>query len=301
MRKILLTALLAACTAMGAQAQLLYKISGNDLAKPSYIIGTHHLANVSFVDKITGVRDALTATDQVYGELDFNVTTNTDSMRVMQKAMTLPDGKTLKEVLTADQYKKLDNFLKQYMGVGLSQPMVAQQFGSLTPAALTQQLTVLVYLQRHMGDFDPSSSFDQWFQAQAKKNNEPVHGLETLSFQADLLFKQPLARQIEGLMCLIDHTDFQAEAMDEMTDAYYAQDLDKVKAAMDKKQHNLCDTTPEENAALISDRNARWAAQMPAIMSGAPTFFVVGAGHLPGEDGVLQLLRTAGYTVEAVK
>jgi uncharacterized protein YbaP (TraB family) len=40
---------------------------------------------------------------------------------------------------------------------------------------------------------------------------------------------------------------------------------------------------------------------MPAIMKQAPTFFAVGAGHLPGEKGVLQLLRNAGYTVEGVK
>ena len=58
---------------------------------------------------------------------------------------------------------------------------------------------------------------------------------------------------------------------------------------------------PEELAQLIDNRNADWAKKMPAIMAAKPTFFVVGAGHLPGAKGVLQLLKDAGYTVEAVK
>ena len=49
------------------------------------------------------------------------------------------------------------------------------------------------------------------------------------------------------------------------------------------------------------NRNADWVAKMPAIMSDKPTFFAVGAGHLPGEKGVLNLLKLAGYEVEAVK
>lgn len=301
MKKILLSLLLLAAVASGASAQLLYKISGNGLDKPSYIIGTHHLANVSFVDKIAGVKDALIATDQVYGELNLESEANADSMKVLQQAMMLPDGKTLKTVLTADQFKKLDDFLKQYMGVGMGHPMVEAQFGKLLPAALTTQFQVLIFLQHHMGEFDPSSSFDQYFQAQAKKNNEPVGGLETVGFQAKLLFGQPLERQVEQLMCLIDHVQSVSDQMDELTEAYYAQDLARIKKAMDEKLNNACDATEEETAALIDNRNADWAQRMPAIMADKPTFFAVGAAHLAGDKGVLQLLTAAGYTVEAVK
>ena len=58
--------------------------------------------------------------------------------------------------------------------------------------------------------------------------------------------------------------------------------------------------TPEEEEALIYGRNANWAKQMPDIMKQASTLFVVGAGHLPGEHGVLKLLEKQGYTVEAM-
>ena len=89
--------------------------------------------------------------------------------------------------------------------------------------------------------------------------------------------------------------------MEKITEAFYAQNLDGMKAAMDMKLGNTCDATPEEMALLIDNRNADWAAKMPAIMAAKATFFAVGAGHLAGPKGVLQLLKDAGYTVEAVK
>ena len=196
----------------------------------------------------------------------------------------------------------LDAFIKQMMSVGLDNPQVNAQMGRLSPAALNTQLTVLLYLQKHMGEYDPSSSFDQYFQAQAKNNNEPVGGLETMAFQTQLLYKSvPLKRQVELLMCFLDNLEFNEEMMEKITEAFYAQNLDGMKAAMDMKLGNTCDATPEEMALLIDNRNADWAAKMPAIMAAKPTFFAVGAGHLAGPKGVLQLLKDVGYTVEAVK
>lgn len=302
MRKIIITAMTAVMAITGASAQLLYRISGKDLTKPSYVIGTHHLANVGFAEKVPGLKDALTETEQVYGELKWDDLTNPDSMRIMKESMMLKDGKTLKDVLSAEAYKKVDNYLKKTMGVGLSHPQVSAQMGKLTPAALTNQLTVLMYMQRHMGEFDPTSTFDQYFQAQAQKNNEPVGGLETISFQTGIVFNsKTIDRQAEELICLIDHEELNADLMDEMTEAFYAQNLDALKKVMDTKINDKCDSTPEESARLIDNRNADWAAKMPDIMKARPTFFAVGAGHLPGDKGLLKLLRDAGYTVEAVK
>ena len=179
---------------------------------------------------------------------------------------------------------------------------VEAQMGKLSPMALVTQIQVLMFLMNHMGEFDPSSTFDQYFQAQAQKNNMPCGGLETVAFQSQVLYKgQPLERQIEQLMCLIDNEQFNSQMMEDMTKAFYAEDLDALKKAMDAKLGTSCDSTPEEEAALIYNRNADWLTKMPAIMKAAPTFFAVGAGHLPGEKGVLQLLKNAGYTVEGVK
>ena len=102
-------------------------------------------------------------------------------------------------------------------------------------------------------------------------------------------------------MCLVDNAAFMDDMTDRVVKAYFAQNLDAIKEALDTKMHNNCDSTPEEEAALIDDRNADWLTKMPAIMAQKPTLFAVGAGHLPGDKGVLNLLRKAGYTVEGVK
>lgn len=301
-KRLLAATVLAVLTVTSASAQLLYKISGKDLKAPSYIIGTFHLANATFVDKIAGVKDALTATDQVFGEVPFDDMLNPDTLKVMQAAMMLPDGQTLKTVLSAEQYKKLDAVLTQMMGVGLSNPQVSAQMGKMSPAALSAQLQVLMFMQKHMGEFDPLHGFDQYFQTQAKHNNEPIGGLETVAFQIALLYKSyDMQRQVEQLMCMIDNMDFYEKIVEKMAKAFYAQDIDALKAAMEEKLGNTCDATPKEWAQFNDNRNADWVRKMPAIMAAKPTFFAVGAGHLPGPKGVLQLLKDIGYTVEAVR
>ncbi|MDD5784678.1 MAG: TraB/GumN family protein, partial [Prevotella sp.] len=69
-RKIAITAIMFTLSIIGLKAQLLYKISGKDLQKPSYIVGTFHVASSSFIDSIPGLRAAMDASEQVCGELD---------------------------------------------------------------------------------------------------------------------------------------------------------------------------------------------------------------------------------------
>ena len=298
MKKLFLTTILAALALTNIQAQLLYRISGKGLTKPSYIIGTHHLAKVAFIDDIKGAKTALTDAEQVYGELAWDDITSATGMQKMQAAMMLPQGQTLKTILTTEQYQKLDQYLIKTMSVGLSHPQVGAQMLGLKPAALTTQLTLLTYLQHHMGEFDPNNTFDQYFQMTAKKNNEFCGGLETLDEQMKVLFDKPMNRQVDELMCLIDNSDYYAMNMEELTKAFYAQDLGKLQQVSDEKIGGSCDPTAAEEAALIYDRNAAWVKKMPAIMAEKSTFFAVGALHLPGDKGVLHLLKKAGYTVE---
>ena len=301
MKKLLLTFAFAVMTVAGMQAQLLYKISGNGLTKPSYIIGTYHLAPVSFADSIPGLKEALAATEQVYGELDMTDLTSPENLQKMQAAMMLPEGTTLSKLLTAEEMARLNVVLKELMGVDMTNQMVAQQLDGLSPQALQTQLSLLIYMKKHDG-FNPQATFDGYFQQVAQQQGKGVGGLETVDFQVGVLFHgQSLERQKELLMCLVDnkeHTELMAE---QLVEAFFKQDLVGVKAVMDEKEQTKCDSTPEEEYALIYNRNANWAKLMPRIMADKATFFAVGAGHLPGEKGVLQLLQSAGYTVEGVR
>ena len=287
--------------AIAAQAQLLWKISGNGLQKPSYIIGTYHFAPVSFTDSIKGLKEALDASEQVYGEIVMADMMKPENMTKMQSAMMLPEGQTIEKLYTAEEMARINAMLKSIMGVDMTNPMVAQQIGKITPQALQTQLEVLMYLKGHT-EFDPNRSFDGYFQQEGTAKGKPVGALETIDFQIETLYKgMSMERQKQLLLCLADNMEFNEELTENVVKAFFSQDLDGIEEAMNAKLNNTCDGTPEEKETLIYARNDNWMKQMPEIMKQKSTLFAVGAGHLPGERGVLAQLRKAGYTVEGVK
>lgn len=300
MKKILTLFFLLVC-ATGVQAQLLWKISGNGLAKPSYVVGTYHVAPVSFVDSIPGLKAAFDECEQVYGELDMAEMQDMGALMKMQQAMLLPEGQQLDKLLTADQMKRINAYMAELMGVDMTNPMVAEQMKRMKPAAIETQFQMLYCIKKTPG-FDPLNLFDSYFQKAAAEKGKAVGGLETMEFQTKVLYlDKSIERQIETLMCAIDNKAFGEQVMDLTTKAFFAQNLDGIKDAMDMKLGTGCDATPEEEEALIYGRNAAWAEKLPAIMQAKPTFLAVGAAHLPGERGLLALLKQAGYDVTPVK
>lgn len=290
---------LMACLAafVNVQAQLLWKVTGNGLAKPSYIMGTYHLANTSFANSVKGLHDALNACEQVYGELNMSQL-DTQAMQGMQSTMMLPQGQTLDSLLTADQLARLNAFMTKLLGADFSNPLLAPM-KQMTPAALNTQFQVLMCMKLE-GGFNPNEQFDTYFQKEAKKQNKAVGGLETLDYQMKVLFSAPMPRQIEQLMCLVDNYDYQTELLKRTIKAFYAEDMNAIQQIYEEKLHNTCDMTPAEENALIYTRNANWAKALPNIMSQRSTLVAVGAAHLPGPRGLLQLLKDAGYTVTPI-
>ncbi len=300
MKKIILS-LVALFVALNVNAQLLYKISGKDLTKPSYILGTQHLASATFVDSIPGLRDAFAATEQVYGEIDLLQAKKPAQQQLMAAAMTLPEGTTLQSLLNAEQLERLNAHLRTAIGADLSNPMVAAQFGKLKPGALLVNLTLLMAM-RHVKGFNPQDTFDDYFQKEARKNGKVVGGLETMEHQIYVLFEStPLDRQVEQLMCFVDNSEKQEAQLLRIFKAFSEQNLEELHAAIEHKMNNRCDMTVEEHARLLDNRNEAWVVQMPTLMKEKSTFFAVGAGHLLGEKGVLPLLRKAGYTITPVQ
>ena len=282
------------CITLGVNAQLLWKVSGNGLDKPSYIFGTHHVAPLSMKDSIAGMTEAMNGTSQVYGELVMEDMMKPEMLMKMQQAMMLPNDTTLKSLFTQAQYDSIASVVKENIGMELA------MFDKLKPAALNAQLAVVLSVKALKG-YNPQEQLDTWFQTQAKQAGKKVGGLETMESQINVLYNsQSLKRQAQQLYCSATHIDYGIDMTRRLAEAYLNQDLDKLLEITEEKMGNACDSTPEEEEALIYGRNANWAKQMPGIMKQASTLFVVGAGHLPGEHGVLKLLGKQGYTVEAM-
>ena len=284
----------------GVNAQLLYKISGNGLEKPSYIVGTYHLAPGNFADSIPGLKDAFASCKQIYGELDMQDALSDENRGKLEKAQLLPEGTTLSSLLTKEQMDRVNTLMRETIGADMTNPMLAAQFDKMTPMALSTTLTVFAFIKKSP-NFNPMNLLDSHLQLLAQKQGMVIKGLETVDFQVEVLYGSSLEKQVEELMCVVDNFDDVVEMAEFVTAAYFSQDLDQLLDVTNEEGEGPCASSPESNDNLIYNRNANWVKAMPDIMRQAPTFFAVGAAHLCGDRGVLRLLEQAGYKIEGVK
>lgn len=301
MKNLFLTLFLAFASIWVCDAQLLYRISHNTLHKPSYIVGTYHLAPASFVDSIPGVQDALNAVDVVCGEVVISEMESKANEKKVKEAMMLSDGKSLADVLTTDEMQRLNRYMDGVLGMNLDNPILKRLMGNMTPMAIAIQLQMVQYAKL-TPQFNPLKLIDAHLQKIAKKAGKKVIGLETVDYQISALYKgTTIERQKQQLFCMIDNNEYHTLQMKELTAAFFAQDMQALWEISEEKLGNQCDTTPSEDEVLIYGRNSAWVEKMPAMIGEAPTLFVVGAAHLPGERGVIELLKAKGYEIEAVK
>ena len=291
---LLLSVSLTSCAKPKQQTGLLWKISGNNLEQPSYLYGTHHLVPLSFLDSIDGLYEAFMATEQTIGELDMN---NMGEMQMqLMMASLMPEGESYDKLLNEEDYKLLDETLKEYVGAGLN------QFGQMKPAMLNTLLTVMMYKKLYPSD-EEGLSMDEHFQKEARDRYRQTQGLETVQDQIDVLFgSQPIQRQAESLLCTIKNMDYGKKQMDRLMTAYYAQDLTAMaKLYEEEDPNNPCPSTEEEKDELNKKRNEKWMDILPEMMSKKPSFIAVGCLHLVGDDGLIKRLQKEGYKVEVVK
>ena len=296
MKKTIVTALLA-LVAFTANAQLLFRINGNGLAAPSYIVGTYHIVDDTFVDSIAGIRQALADCQQVYTEVLKADLTSADRL-AFKKAQLLPEGMTIDKLLSSEEMDRLNAFVKRIIGTDLSNPQLAS-LCHLTPTTLYLSLSVTIFAKKYGGLMKSGTMIDDFFPKEAMKQGKSVGGLETMAFQLNLLYGYTMEEQKEALMCMVDNGEVMEKLEEDIAQAYLSRDLNRLKEILDRKMA-IC-SSPEETAAMLDNRNADWLTKMPGIMNEKPTLFAVGAGHLLGENGVLNLLCKAGYKVEPVQ
>ena len=148
MRKLLLLATAIIASITYSQAQILYRISGKGLEKPSYIVGTYHLAPASFADSIPGMKTAIEGTQQVCGELDMMDAFKPENAARLMQSQMLPEGTTLSSLLTAEQLERLNKLLLEEMGSNLNDEAFAAQIDKMTPAALSTTLSLSSYMKK---------------------------------------------------------------------------------------------------------------------------------------------------------
>jgi len=269
---------------------LLWRISGNNLAQPSYVFGTHHLFPLSFLETVSGLNAALENTQQVVGELVLSDITAT-AMH-MQTMGAMPQDTTWQMLLSPEDFAFVDEQLTAFFGIGL------QTFGTLRPFMINLTFVGALYHQL-FPETDPSQSMDIWFQEQAVERGLPIIGLESVQDQLNALDVGSLVQQAEDLVCGLRNVNYAINQAHELNRLYETADLIGLKNML--RADSPCAFSAEQEYALNNARNARWLEKLPAIMAETPSFIAVGALHLVGDVGILYGLARLGFTVEAVK
>lgn len=263
------------------EKSLLWKISGNGLKKPSYLFGTIHLTCDSSLDANT--LNALEATEQLYLELDMD---DKSIQMQMMKLMMMKDGAKLSTLLSPEDFKILDEFLKKNLN------MSAKMFDSFKPFMISSMLFPKMLDCK-------SQSVESELMKVTKEQNEEIFGLEKAEDQMKVFDEISYQDQADELLKTVkDNLEKDKKEFIEMMTIYQNKDIEGMLKMMSDSDNKI---TSENQDILLNNRNKNWIPIMVKIMKDKPTFFGVGAGHLAGENGVIKLLRKKGYKVEALK
>ena len=293
MKKILLSLVISVISTLACNAQLLWEVSGNGLSKPSYLFGTHHIAPISVLDSVPGFNSALAAADKVYGEMVMSVAQSPQSQQIMMGYAAAPQDSLLTAVLAPAQLDSLDTMLKRYMG-----PMVSvNQFAPLKPAMLNT-LLALLQSQAAFPTFNAAQQLDGEIQKRAEAAGKEVGGFETIDDQCKAMFGTSIVSQANELMDMVRNDDKSASTAIRLAKAYLSGDLDAMLAIMEDPELG---GDGEWTERMLNKRNANWLRIMAGLLPTASVLIAVGAGHLPGDKGLINLLRNEGYTVKPVE
>ena len=287
--KRILTILALSLMCLTSNAQLVWKISGNGIKKPSYILGTHHGCPFTYCDSIPGLMKAFDKVDNIIGEINMIefAEMSPERMQKMQAMMMMPADTSLLSLFSTEEAAKVNEWLGKKMG------------GSLEMLSVMKPMTIMVTVQnKEMVEVIPEiatmTTIDKYMQTLGQRKGKTIGELETADYQMELLYGNSLEEQADALLEMIDHGDSKG-LLQQLTNAYKSQNLDTLWKVFQQQM------TGYEYDAIVKVRNLNWEKQMKELLPKQSTLFVVGAGHLPGESGMINLLREAGYKVKPVK
>jgi len=263
---------------------VLYEISGGGLVHKSYVFGTIHLRDKRVFQQVNNKKDSLwfcfKHCEIIAGELKF------DKKEIKEAAMDkvmMPDGVTLQSLLSPESYEKVKAYAKETLG-----------WKAILIDRIKPLFSISLFTEA-MENADYKYPLDVYLQEQGEKKKKEIAGIETIDEQMQALSAMSLKDQAKELEDFVNHpTDSRAE-FEQMINLY------KERKLLDL--YELITTSGMSDsveAALLTDRNKLMAFRIETMLLRKPTFAAIGSAHLPGDKGVLELLRKKGYKVRAV-
>jgi len=195
--------------------------------------------------------------------------------------MNMKDGKTLKDLYTEAEYNKLQLFFKDSLrtNIGL--------FHKMKPFFLE------AFIYPKLLSCKDMSGLEQELLKIAGREMKEIRGFETIAFQASVFDSIPYAAQAKSLLNSVDSINNNKVLFDKMVQVYLSQEIEKIEAMFKEEEFGMKDGLE----LLLDKRNINWVEQLKTILPKTNIFMAVGAAHLVGEKGVIELLRKEGYTL----
>jgi uncharacterized protein len=272
------------------QNALLWEITGKGLTKPSYLYGTIHMIPKADFFLTDATKKALGESQKVMFEINMKDMQNPMMLlSIMTKAM-MPRGQKLRDLISADDYALVK---KRFEEVGLPLPMMetikpmflsAMVDGGENPMDTTTKSATTAYEMEIMKIAD--------------KDKKEMGGLETMEFQMGIFDSIPYKTQAEMLVKSVKSVNKGDSEFKAMVEMYKSQDIEAMAGTMKASDEN---ELSKYEKILLTNRNKNWIPLIAKNSAGKSTFYAVGAGHLGGEMGVVNLLRQEGFTLKPLK
>lgn len=280
-----LLSLLACAKALRPQQPLVFEITGQH--NSLFVVGSVHLLRPDDLPLPERVLAAYGEAEQLVLELDLPAVAPGRVAREMQRLGSAPRHGSLERALGPEQHNRARELAAT---IGL-------ELGALdTLEPWLAALTVVNWRLASLG-FDPQLGVDALLSARAARDGKPLVGLETLTEQLALFDGLSAATQNALLLQSLEDARDLPQQVDLIVDAWKRGD----GAVLERELLASLREEAELYRVLVSERNRRWSEKLAPLLEDERDDYlvVVGALHLLGEDSLIELLRTRGYSVRS--
>lgn len=260
----------------------LWKVQG--ASNVVYLMGSVHLLRETNYPLASAMESAFTNSEIAVFETDSDKMEDPAEQMSLLSKLSMPAGQTLRQNLSSNAYESLSKHAAK-----VSVPMARLEQFRPGAAVLVLEVTELTSLGA-----DPQFGLDKHFFKLARARGKQIIPLETVDFQIGLLGGFTKEGEDSLVKRSLKDIDNEVALYNERVFAWQTGDA----AALDKLQNEMRTEAPSVFKKLVSDRTASWIPQFEKLLQGRQNAVViVGAGHLVGPDGAVELLKKKGFKV----
>ena len=255
---------------------LFWEISGNGLTKKSYMYGTMHVSDKVSFHLSDSFFEKLLASDYIANESEPNTWTELYDLFSFYRS-TKTNG----------------NFYSNFY----TSPIEKDYLYSLFRGSNYNLIGLLSRTNQANQEYQEDTYLDMFIYRTGKKYGKKTLGLEnvkTTTFNIEKAQAEMDRSEVDGNKQAFLKILKKRSYADVLRDAYREKDLDLIDTL------NMLSSPKSYNKAMLFDRNEVMSKSMDSIMKTGSLFAAVGAAHLPGKNGMIEMLRRKGYTVTPI-